>query len=127
MLLVLTAAILAACGGNTAQQPTPSESDPAPAAGEEQATGGGVKEVTIKASNFEFEPKEVRVNVGDKVVMTMVNVSGIHGLAIPELGINIMDNDPVEFTVDKAGTYKFVCSIFCGAGHADMVGELIVE
>jgi cytochrome c oxidase subunit 2 len=132
MLLALMAVVLAACGGGASEQAPAAESETAPAANEEiasgdSAAGGEVKEITINASNFEFDPKEVRVNVGDTVVLKMVNVSGVHGLAIPELGINITDSEPVEFTVDKAGTYKYVCSIFCGAGHADMVGELIVE
>ena len=33
----------------------------------------------------------------------------------------------IEFTADKAGTFPFQCSNFCGFGHGKMKGKLIVE
>ena len=32
----------------------------------------------------------------------------------------------VVFTPDKTGEFTFSCNIFCGSGHEDMVGRLIV-
>ena len=34
--------------------------------------------------------------------------------------------DRVRITPDKAGTFEFVCDVFCGSGHEDMSGTLIV-
>jgi cytochrome c oxidase subunit 2 len=34
---------------------------------------------------------------------------------------------PVEFIADRAGTFPFECSHFCGLGHKKMKGELVVE
>ena len=28
---------------------------------------------------------------------------------------------------DKTGTFTFVCDIFCGTGHEDMEGTIVVE
>jgi cytochrome c oxidase subunit 2 len=32
----------------------------------------------------------------------------------------------VRVTPDKTGSFTFVCDIFCGSGHEDMYGTLIV-
>ena len=34
---------------------------------------------------------------------------------------------PWRITADKAGTFPFECSHFCGFGHKRMKGELVVE
>ena len=33
----------------------------------------------------------------------------------------------LEFTPDQIGKFEFRCSIVCGSGHEDMLGELVVE
>jgi len=33
----------------------------------------------------------------------------------------------VEFTADRAGTFPFQCSDFCGLGHRKMKGTLVIE
>jgi cytochrome c oxidase subunit 2 len=32
----------------------------------------------------------------------------------------------LELTPDRAGTFTFLCDVFCGTGHEDMSGMLIV-
>jgi cytochrome c oxidase subunit 2 len=32
----------------------------------------------------------------------------------------------VRFTPDKVGRFNFHCDLFCGSGHEDMMGTLIV-
>jgi hypothetical protein len=32
-----------------------------------------------------------------------------------------------SFTPDKEGTFPFHCDVFCGDGHEDMTGMLVVE
>ena len=32
----------------------------------------------------------------------------------------------LQLTADKAGSFTFVCDIFCGSGHEDMSGTLVV-
>jgi predicted MPP superfamily phosphohydrolase len=31
------------------------------------------------------------------------------------------------FTADTAGEYDFYCDVFCGEGHSDMTGRIVVE
>jgi heme/copper-type cytochrome/quinol oxidase subunit 2 len=33
---------------------------------------------------------------------------------------------PLSFTPDKAGTFTFLCDVFCGDGHEGMSGRLVV-
>ncbi|GGD54173.1 cytochrome C oxidase subunit II [Paenibacillus nasutitermitis] len=80
------------------------------------------------SSDFVFDKPEYHVKAGDKVIMKLINKSGVHGLAIPELNIDLQgDKMEQELTLDKPGKYEMHCSIMCGTGHADMKSVLIVE
>ena len=119
-LVVLFA--LSACGksnNNNANSPSPS----APAG----AGGGATKEVTVNAVNWAFSEPEIVANVGDTLMLTLNNQSGVHALAIGDLGVNIKGGETATIKLDKAGTYEFHCSIQCGQGHDNMVGEIIVQ
>jgi plastocyanin len=90
-----------------------------------------VQRIDLKASRFAFTPGSLRVKAGVPVELHVVSTDGSHGIAIPASKIN----EPlpagkevvIRFTPDQAGKYPFRCSVFCGSGHADMHGELIVE
>lgn len=91
-----------------------------------------VKEITLKASNWLFEPSEIRVKEGDRVKITLEGISGTHAITLPDFGvksktIGMGETTTVEFVADKKGIFSFKCSVFCGEGHPDMKGDLIVE
>lgn len=93
-------------------------------------TGGGIagtKDITVNAENWKFDQNDIKLNVGDTVNLTLKNTSGNHGIVIPDLKINIKGGETAKFTVDKAGSYEFICSIMCGTGHADMKGTITVS
>lgn len=98
----------------------------------EQDAAGDVKPFTIIAKRFAFEPNRIEVTEGDKVRLVVRSVDGTHGFAIrkykvesdvPKGGGSVT----VEFTADKVGSFPFVCSNYCGKGHADMKGVLVVK
>jgi cytochrome c oxidase subunit 2 len=89
-------------------------------------TGGTTKEITVSATNFSFDQPDIKLNVGDTVKLTLKNVNGTHGLAIPDLKVNIKNGETATFTVTKAGIYEYNCSIQCGSGHDNMVGKITV-
>lgn len=37
------------------------------------------------------------------------------------------EENAVEFVADKSGTFPFYCNVFCGGGHKEMQGKLIVK
>jgi cytochrome c oxidase subunit 2 len=90
-----------------------------------------VKEFTVVAKRFAFEPATLRVNTGDTVRVQITSADTDHGFSIAEFGVD--ETIPagktvtVEFVADKQGTFTTQCSLFCGTGHPDMQGTLIVE
>lgn len=88
------------------------------------------QKVEIIAKNFEFHgpdgEKEFYVKAGEEVTLSMKTEDGVHGLLVEGLDVNLDKDQSVKFTPEKAGEYKIVCSIFCGAGHGDMTAKLIV-
>ncbi len=94
--------------------------------------GDAPAEVSIKVSarKFKFEPGKITVRKGDRVKLIVTSVDVDHGIAITEFGVEKEikkgATETIEFTADKEGTFKFYCSVFCGDGHPEMAGELIV-
>lgn len=90
-----------------------------------------VKEFKITAKQFAFEPSTIEVNKGDKVRLIVTSMDVPHGIAISEYGVNerLNPGEPVtiEFTAEKEGTFTTFCSQFCGSGHGNMKGKIIVK
>lgn len=142
---VLMVIMLSACGSTTK---TSDQSSSAPAASETKkadkaaqpskaadtsktatntAATGKVEDIKVEATDFKFDKKEIHVKKGDKVKITLHSDDGGHGFAIPAYNVDIQGNKSAEFTADKAGTYEYHCSLYCGSGHSQMTGKLIVE
>lgn len=124
--------VLSACGKNNGNDNAASGTDApasasASASSSSGAAGGSTQEITLHAKNFEFDQKEIKLHVGDTVKLTLENTDGVHGLEVPDFNVNIKNGETATFTVDKAGTYDFNCSVQCGSGHDNMVGQIIVE
>ena len=90
------------------------------------------KETVVKlaAKKFEFSPAEIRVRKGEPVVLEITSEDVKHGFTLPDFGVRV-DVKPgtvnrVSFTPDKAGRFTFACDVFCGAGHEEMSGTVIV-
>jgi cytochrome c oxidase subunit II len=86
--------------------------------------------IPVVAKKFEFMPNEIHVGLGETVVFQ---------LSAPEvpMGFNLADfklradivpgkGATLRFTADRAGSFVFLCDVFCGSGHEDMSGTLIV-
>ena len=84
-----------------------------------------VKEITVSASRFEYNPSVITAKKGERIKLIINNVDTLHGIRIPELGVS--DNDSVEFVAEKTGEFIWYCNNFCGQGHRQMQGTLIVE
>jgi cytochrome c oxidase subunit II len=90
-----------------------------------------VKEFSIIAKNWRFEPSLIEVNEGDTVKLTVESVDITHGISIPAFKVNENlqpgDKVAIEFVANKKGEFPFICSVFCGSGHGGMRGTLIVK
>lgn len=91
----------------------------------------GPNEVRISAKKFEFNPAEVRLKLGQPVVLVLTSEDRIHGFKVPGLGLRTEivpgQETRLALTPEKAGPIVFFCDVFCGDGHEEMGGTLIVE
>lgn len=84
-----------------------------------------VKEFKINAYKYYFSPDIMTVEKGDKVKITINNADVLHGIRIPELGVD--GNETIEFTADRSGEFIWYCNNYCGDGHRQMQGTLIIK
>ena len=91
----------------------------------------GPPEIRIGAKKFEYHPNKVTTKVGQPVVLVLTSEDRIHGFKMPELGIrtDILPGQETRVALkpDKIGSFAFFCDVFCGDGHEDMDGVLVVE
>jgi len=87
--------------------------------------------IRITAKKFEYSPKEIRLKKGVPAVLEFTSLDRLHGFNCPDLGVrtDIIPGKVSTLRVvpQKAGTFDFHCDIFCGEGHEDMTGTIIVE
>ena len=87
--------------------------------------------IRVVAKKFVFVPSEIRVKKGETVLLQF---------SAPEvpMGVNFADLHmradvfpgkvaELRITPQEAGTFTFLCDVFCGTGHEDMSGTLIVS
>lgn len=82
--------------------------------------------VKVAAKNWAFVPGTITLKLHQKTKLEFVASEGMHGITIPDLGVDDVVNiqstpTDIEVTPNKAGTYTAHCAVFCGAGHANMV------
>lgn len=86
--------------------------------------------VTMAADQFAFDPPVLRVNRGDRVRLTLQASDVVHGFYLDGYGIQARVepgiSQQVEFVADRAGKYRYRCSVSCGTLHPFMIGELVV-
>lgn len=88
------------------------------------------REIRLDAAQYAFAPGRVRVNQGDRVIVTLTASDVVHGFYLDGYGIETSVEPgqikQVEFVADRRGKFRFRCSVTCGAMHPFMIGELIV-
>mgnify|MGYP001370491899 CR=1 FL=1 len=112
---VVIIAVLGACGGGSKNEAVDSNVTP-------------TQEITIKATNFNFDQNEYRVKKGEPLKINFVNEQGNHGIEIKGLNVNLNGAKNNQVIIpEQSGEYDIICNIMCGSGHAAMVSKLIVE
>lgn len=88
-------------------------------------------EVDVISRQFAWEPATITVPQGARVRLRVRSADVTHGVGIFDHGINRQipggQTVTVEFVADRAGRFPIYCTVFCGVGHADHRGWLIVE
>ena len=91
----------------------------------------GKYEAYILAQTWLFNPREITVPVGSTVTFYVTSKDVQHGFKIQDTNINMQIVPGYVSTLthvfDKPGEYPFICTEYCGSGHAAMFGKIIVE
>ena len=95
------------------------------------AVPAGTEQVVhMTAKKFEYDPSEITLKKGVPAILEITALDRDHGFKIPELGIRADLKSGqvtrVRIVPDRTGTFKFRCDVFCGSGHEDMAGQLVV-
>jgi cytochrome c oxidase subunit 2 len=98
------------------------------------ALGGnaaGTRTIEITASRFRFDPPTIEVARGERIALVLRSNDGTHGIEIKGYGLKLKipkggEAVRLEFVADRAGSFDFVCSEYCGSGHRGMRGKLFV-
>ena len=91
----------------------------------------GIKVIKIEAGSFYYNPKEIKVKVGENVKIELTAKDMMHDFNIDELGVDgpvikACETTTIEFTAEKPVEYEYYCSV--GQHRANgQVGTLIVE
>jgi cytochrome c oxidase subunit 2 len=86
--------------------------------------------VHMVSRQFTFEPGTITVPRGAEVTFRVTSVDVEHSLRVAGTNVNIMATPGqigvVTTTFDEVGEFPYICSEFCGLGHAGMFGTLRV-
>jgi cytochrome c oxidase subunit II len=90
------------------------------------------KAFDVTASRYQFDPAQIEVEEGDRVLLRLRSVDGPHGIAIKgvKAKAQILEDGTVvtlEFVAPKAGLFDFTCNEYFGPGHTRMRGRLVVK
>ena len=86
--------------------------------------------VTMSMKQFAFDPPVLRINQGDRVILTLQATDVVHGFYLDGYGLETRVepgiSQQVEFVADQTGKFRYRCAVSCGALHPFMIGEMVV-
>ena len=87
--------------------------------------------IEMVARRFAYEPNEIVLKAGERVVVAIKSIDFVHGMNIPDLNKRL-DLVPgkitrLELQPQAPGEIEFVCDNFCGEGHETMHGRFVVR
>lgn len=102
-----------------------------PPAQQDPVAASAPRIIEMVAKKFAFEPARIEVTEGERIRLVVTSADGVHGVAIkkfrvektvPRGGTAIT----IDFLASAPGEYPLLCSEYCGNGHEDMKGVLVV-
>ena len=87
--------------------------------------------IHITAKKFDFSPESITLKKGEPVVLEISSADREHGFNLRAFGVraNVSPGkvSRIRLTPDKTGKFTFTCDVFCGDGHEEMAGTVIVN
>ena len=103
---------------------SPAQQDPAAAA--------APRVIDVVAKRFAFEPARIEVTEGERIRLVVTSADGVHGVGIKKFRVEKTvprGGTPItiDFVASAAGEFPILCSEYCGNGHEEMKGKLVVN
>ena len=91
----------------------------------------GLYEVVMIGQAWSYTPNEIHVRAGSLVRFRATSADVIHGFMIEGTRLNAMlipgEITELEHRFEERGEHLLICHEYCGAGHHQMYGKVIVE
>ena len=85
----------------------------------------------VIARAFSFSPGEMHFKVGDEVTFFVTSPDVQHGFYVHGTDINVQvipgEVGKVKTKFKRPGEYLIICNEYCGIGHQNMLGKIVVE
>ena len=86
--------------------------------------------IKVVAKKFVFTPNHIEIKAGEAVVIELTALDFVHGFNVPDMNVRV-DLPPGQVTrvplkPATAGRFPFLCDNFCGDGHEQMNGSIVV-
>ncbi|HEX5125967.1 MAG TPA: cupredoxin domain-containing protein [Rhodocyclaceae bacterium] len=86
--------------------------------------------IRITAKRFVYTPDTITLKKDVPVVFELTSEDVLMGFNLPDFKVRTdivpLKTAQVRFTPDRVGTFDFYCDVFCGSGHEEMSGSIIV-
>jgi cytochrome c oxidase subunit 2 len=87
--------------------------------------------IKIEARKFRYAPNMIELKKGEAVILELTALDFPHGFSLPDFQIraDLVMGKPVRVKLkpETAGQFSFLCDNFCGGGHEEMAGMIIVK
>jgi cytochrome c oxidase subunit 2 len=94
-------------------------------------TGPNAYSVYMLAHMWAWTPSPLHVPQGAAITFYVTSADVLHGFQVPGTTINATAVPgiigSVTYTFAHAGTYNIICNEYCGIGHHNMIGRIIVD
>jgi cytochrome c oxidase subunit 2 len=89
------------------------------------------RRIMVQAMEYSFNPSTINVQLNEQVLLDVISLDRTHGFFLYDFGIDVQLAPQVDTLIpliaDKVGTFNFHCDFYCGSGHEQMAGLLIVS
>jgi len=87
--------------------------------------------IHLVARRFVYEPNEIELKAGERVIIEIQSIDFMHGMNIPDLHrrLDLVPGRVNRLTLEpqRPGVIDFLCDNFCGDGHEQMQGRFVVK
>ncbi|MBB5236071.1 cytochrome c oxidase subunit II [Deinococcus budaensis] len=91
----------------------------------------GTLEAFVVSRAFAYDPPVLRVPAGRPVTIHVTSADVMHGYYVEgtNINVNVVPGQVASLTATfrQPGDHSVICNEYCGAGHHNMLGRVVVE